>query len=229
LIAAAVDWYAVARDIKKLEYITKPAVMVLLIGAAGIYWGQGAPDSQALFTMLALSFSLIGDVFLMLERDYFLQGLVAFFAAHICYVAAFGLSKPFYAIDNYLIVVLVFLGGALYLRFLKGMREKGEAALAVPVAFYVIAISTVVYAAWTLGNRSLGFGGAVHIVRGQPVLESDWPLSPRNTATIGAALFMVSDALIGWTRFVRPIRWAPVAIIVTYHLAQVFLVLALLR
>jgi uncharacterized membrane protein YhhN len=222
LIAAAVDWYAVVHDNKRLEYATKPAVIVLLIGVAGIYWNQGAPEDQALFTILALGFSLAGDVFLMLERDMFIQGLASFFAAHVCYVLAFGLSKPYVAIDNYLIVLLVGLGGVLYLRFLKGMREKGQAALAVPVALYVVAISTMVYAAWTLGDHPSA-GGGLRLYH-----EKHWPLSPRNTATIGAGLFMFSDALIGWTRFVRPIRWAPLAIIVTYHLAQTLLVLALL-
>jgi hypothetical protein len=96
----------------------------------------------------------------------------------------------------------------------------------------VIAISTMVYAAWTLANppintvMSAGVATGVDLV---PSRSSSWPLSPRNTAFIGAILFLSSDALIGWTRFVRSIRWAPVAIMATYHLAQVFLVLALLR
>ena len=38
-------------------------------------------------------------------------------------------------------------------------------------------------------------------------------------AIAGAALFFVSDALIGETRFVRPASWGPVAVIITYHLA----------
>ncbi|MEA2433434.1 MAG: hypothetical protein QOG54_891 [Actinomycetota bacterium] len=231
LVVAALDWRAVAADDKRAEYFFKPAVMVLLIGAAAIFWSRGASDNQAIFTILALGFSLAGDVFLMQERDMFLQGLVAFFAAHICYILAFGLSRPYFAIDNYLIVLLALIGGALYLRFLKGMREKGQTALAVPVALYVIAISMVVYAAWTFGDRIAGQFGSVEILRSfsSEPHGAIWHLSPRNTATIGAVLFMGSDALIGWTRFVRPIRWAPVAIIVTYHLAQVFLVLALLR
>ena len=44
----------------------------------------------------------------------------------------------------------------------------------------------------------------------------------------GAALFMFSDSVIAWNRFVRPLAWAPVTIMVTYHLGQAGLVLSLL-
>jgi len=37
----------------------------------------------------------------------------------------------------------------------------------------------------------------------------------------------VSDSLIAENRFVRPLPWAPVAIIVTYHIAQAGLVWSL--
>ena len=47
------------------------------------------------------------------------------------------------------------------------------------------------------------------------------------TAAIGALLFLTSDALIALNRFVTPFASAPLAIIVTYHLGQLFLVSAL--
>jgi len=47
-------------------------------------------------------------------------------------------------------------------------------------------------------------------------------------AALGAILFLVSDTLIAWDRFVRPRAWSAVAIIVTYHLGQLGLVVGLL-
>ena len=47
-------------------------------------------------------------------------------------------------------------------------------------------------------------------------------------ATVGAGLFMFSDSLIAINRFVKPMTWAPMAIIVTYHLGQAGLVASLL-
>jgi uncharacterized membrane protein YhhN len=46
-------------------------------------------------------------------------------------------------------------------------------------------------------------------------------------AAAGALLFLVSDALIAWNRFVRPLPRAQLAIMVTYHLGQLGLVTAL--
>ncbi|MND07109.1 YhhN-like protein [compost metagenome] len=46
-------------------------------------------------------------------------------------------------------------------------------------------------------------------------------------ATAGALLFMASDAMIAFNRFVAPFAAARVAIIVTYHLGQFLLVYAL--
>jgi hypothetical protein len=48
-------------------------------------------------------------------------------------------------------------------------------------------------------------------------------------AGVGASLFFASDALIAWNRFVIPVRWAPVAIMVTYHVGQAGLVTSLVR
>jgi uncharacterized membrane protein YhhN len=46
-------------------------------------------------------------------------------------------------------------------------------------------------------------------------------------ATLGAPLFFASDGLIAWDRFVEKLSWGRVAIIVTYHLGQLGLVVAL--
>jgi alkenylglycerophosphocholine/alkenylglycerophosphoethanolamine hydrolase len=46
-------------------------------------------------------------------------------------------------------------------------------------------------------------------------------------AALGALLFFASDGIIAWDRFVQKLSWARLAIIVTYHLGQCGLVLAL--
>ena len=40
----------------------------------------------------------------------------------------------------------------------------------------------------------------------------------------GAVLFYVSDATLAWNRFLEPRRFGPLAVMVTYHLAQAGLV-----
>lgn len=84
---------------------------------------------------------------------------------------------------------------------LRALLARGEKELVGPVVAYMAVISVMVACA-------IGTGDAVAIA--------------------GAALFMLSDSLIAWNRFVRPLAWAPVTIMVTYHLAQSGLVLSLL-
>jgi uncharacterized membrane protein YhhN len=48
-------------------------------------------------------------------------------------------------------------------------------------------------------------------------------------AAVGAVLFVASDSMIAWDRFVAKVRNASVLIMVTYHLGQAGLVLSLLH
>lgn len=84
---------------------------------------------------------------------------------------------------------------------LRALLHRGEKELVGPVVAYMTVISVMV---------------ACAIGTGDPV------------AIAGAVLFMLSDSLIAWNRFVRPLAWAPVTIMVTYHLAQAGLVVSLL-
>jgi uncharacterized membrane protein YhhN len=44
----------------------------------------------------------------------------------------------------------------------------------------------------------------------------------------GCLLFVLSDTILGHDRFVLERRWAPVLVMLTYHAAQVLIVLGLL-
>ncbi|MEY9932887.1 putative membrane protein YhhN [Catenulispora sp. GP43] len=220
LVIALADWTAVSRramdpasvGARRAEYAAKPLTMVLLIAAAlAIADGHDAKASIVATMAAALVLSLIGDVFLMLPEDSpsadrdFVAGLGAFLLAHVAYIAAFVQLHAHggYAI-SFVITGLV-LAGALFatvgLRVQRAAAEE-DPALGVPVLAYVSVISLMVVAAWWTG---------------------DMRIIP------GALLFAVSDAMIGWTRFVRKDWELDVPIIVTYHLAQILLVLGLVR
>jgi uncharacterized membrane protein YhhN len=78
--------------------------------------------------------------------------------------------------------------------------RRTDRRLTGPVAAYITAISVMV--ACAIGTR-LPF------------------------AIVGALLFYLSDACIGWSRFVRDFPQSRMAIITTYHLGQIGLVLGL--
>jgi uncharacterized membrane protein YhhN len=196
-LAATGDWAAVAAGNKRLEYVCKPAVLVALTAAA-LALDPDDPTVRAWF-VVALVFSLAGDVFLMLPGDLFVAGLAAFLVGHLAYVGGFlaaGVSAPAVLAGLAVVAVALLLVGR---PLLAGARRK-EPAMVVPVAAYMAVISAMLVTA-------IGAGPGL--------------------AVAGAALFYTSDALIGLGRFVRAWRWSPLAVIVTYHLGQGLLVVSL--
>jgi uncharacterized membrane protein YhhN len=222
------DWVAVARENKRAEYILKPATLgILFLGALflkpanhAVGWTMYAPLSQVpqafpttsmwVFTLVALALSLAGDVFLMLPRDLFVAGLGAFLLAHIAYVAAFNPSAPPEPLTILAAIGVAAVAIPLYLRMRAGMLAKGQTEFAIPVAVYVVAIGAMVVSAIATAGRP------------------QWPAVNSALAIAGAISFMTSDSMIGWNRFVREFPNANVAIMATYHVGQVLLVLGLL-
>lgn len=207
LVPAIADWGAVARDDRRLERVFKPATMVTLMVVAAATW-EGAYDGRFAATVLALVFSLSGDIFLMQDRDLLLPGLASFLVAHLCYIAAFG-GPVLSGYSVFLATSLILFSGVLFLLVRQGLRRDGRTTLIVPVFVYTAVISIMVLTALTAPGAN------------------GWERAAVNWAALGALLFYVSDALIGLHRFVVEMRQAPVAIMVTYHLGQIALVYAL--
>ena len=85
LLFAVLEAIAVSKNIRQLEYIAKPAVMICLF--LWLYASTGL-QGQAFWFGLGILLSLIGDVLLMFSLDrLFLFGLVAFLFTHIFYLA----------------------------------------------------------------------------------------------------------------------------------------------
>ena len=203
LVAAAVavalvDWVAVARDDRRLEYVAKPLTMVLLVAAAVA--SDPVDDTARTWFVVALVCSLAGDVFLMLPRDAFVPGLASFLVAHVAYIVGLrylGTSPTGLVVGIAVVAVALPL---LAPRVLGAIRRSDEPALTVPVVLYMIVISAMVVAA--------GASGVV-------------------LALVAAVAFYASDALIAWTRFVADLPRGRLLVMTTYHLAQVGFVLAL--
>lgn len=197
-VVAALDWYAVGRGDQRLEYVMKPLTMVVLIGAALAL--DDVDGTARSWFVAALVLSLAGDVFLMLPSDQFVPGLASFLLGHIAYIIGLqSLDTSTTGLVIGLVVVVIALP-ALGLRIANAVRSGDEPALLGPVVAYMLVISAMVVSASSTGNVF---------------------------AVAGAVSFYASDALIAWTRFIEDFPWGRVAIIVTYHLAQVGLVLSL--
>lgn len=206
-VAAVVDWVGVARHDRHLRVVAKPLTLVLLIGVA-VALDAEDPTVREWF-LAGLVLSLAGDAFLLLPDDRrlgpvepFVLGLASFLLGHIAYIVGMviGTDGPAPLLALFGVAVTASGAGAVGPRLLRGVRRTSPDLL-IPVIAYMAVISLMVVAA---------FGRAV-------------PL-----AMAGALSFYASDAILGWNRFVTPSRRAELAVMVTYHLAQVGLVLSLL-
>jgi uncharacterized membrane protein YhhN len=196
--AAAANWWSRWSHHRPTELWSKPLTLVALIGAA-IALDPADPAVRVWF-VVALVLSLAGDVLLMLPGDHFVPGLGAFLLAHLAYVVGLAVAglDPLGVLEGLLVVGAAF--GVVGSRLVAGIRAS-EPAMAGPVTAYMGVISAMVVCAFGTGD---------------------------GVAIAGAVLFYVSDALIGWGRFVRPFDWGRLAVMVTYHVGQVLLVLSLL-
>lgn len=200
LVAAGGDWVAVQQERKGLEYVCKPLTMLLLLGVALAIDVDADANAVRVWFVVALVLSLMGDVLLMVPKDLFVFGLAAFLAGHLAYIV--GMHVEGVAGVRFLVGIVVVMAvlAVLGTVILRKVRAGPDRELAGPVVAYMLVISAMVASA-------IGVGGASVIV--------------------GAGLFYVSDALIAWNRFVAKTRQAGLSIMVTYHLAQIGLVLSL--
>jgi uncharacterized membrane protein YhhN len=198
---ALIDWIAVARTNRKLEYLVKPAVMVILILGLVLY-GEILPSPLGWLFVAGLLFSLLGDVLLMLPSR-FIPGLLAFLAAHVLYVLAFNVEGWLLTLPSAALALLVAaIALPILLRVRRGLQTAGRNNLWPPVAIYGVVLALTLWS--TLCTT----------------LRPTWPSTAAVLTAIGGALFFASDALNAWERFVNRFPFSRVVVMVTYHLAQ---------
>lgn len=198
-VMSMLDWVAVARDISVLEYVSKPvATAAFLATVIALDVGH---DASWGWRMAALVFCILGDVFLMLPKNLFVPGLASFAVAQVMFTISFAMGDT--SATRWIIAAIVAIPVALVLakRFVGAIRRSGHSELVVPVSVYVMVITSMAVAAVASGSV---------------------------VAVAGATIFMLSDALIAETRFVKARPWHSVGIMVTYHLALAGLAISLL-
>ncbi|SDO76998.1 Uncharacterized membrane protein YhhN [Pedococcus dokdonensis] len=200
-LVAPVNWWSVAVRGRRREWVSKPLVLGLLLVTA---WRCGANDTTAgTWLLVALALSLVGDVALLSDsQPRFVAGLGSFLLAHLAFVVAFAhLGMPRGDLALVGLVLVAGLAATVGRLVVPAARQEGGAVLGAAVAGYMGVIGAMVVAAWATGH----------------------PL-----VALGASVFMVSDAVLALDRFVRERRFGSLAVMVTYHLAQVLLVLGVL-
>lgn len=203
-LVAVGDWGAVSRGLLRVEYLLKPLTLALLIAAAiTADLGPAQP-----WVVAALGFGLLGDVGLMLSDDAadppdacFLLGLGSFLIGHVCYLIGFA-RHGLHPLP--LLVGLLVVGCAAGLTLpavLREARRSGGVELTTVVAGYALVLAAMAVLAVGTGSPETAAGGL---------------------------LFLGSDLAIASGRFGKPIPRGPLVVAVTYHLAQLLLVIGLI-
>ena len=192
---ALTDWFGVITARQGVRYVAKPATLLALIAVAVAL--DPVDPTVRTWMVVGLALSLAGDVLLMLPERWFVAGLASFLTGHLAYVV--GLAVAPTSVPGLLVgsAVVIAAGALLGRRIVDAVRAGPHPGLTGPVAAYIAVISVMVVAAF----------GTVAAA-----------------AIVGALLFYISDAMLAWNRFVRPLRHGGLAVMVTYHLGQAGLV-----
>ena len=198
-VAAVANWISRSRPNGRMETITKPLVTLLVIALAAVL-RTSFPATRG-WVLAGLVACLIGDVLLLPIIDNFVGGLGAFLIGHVLFGVAV-LSRPHghWVWAMLAVVPVALIVGRFGPPIVSGARTKAP-ALGIAVAAYLVVIASMALMVALTGSQ---------------------------IAMVGAALFVVSDTLLGFDLFSRSVSWARVGIMITYHLALVGLTLGLL-
>ena len=190
-------------QVEILHLVFKP---LLLIVISVWFYLETKSNYNGFAKLMQAGFLLawVGDVLLMfVERDpmFFMLGLGAFLTTHVLYVLAFKKSVSDSATPSYLkkhpmaSAPFVLLGGVLFFMLYP---ELGE--LLIPVFIYTsVIVAMVIFALNRMGRVS----------------ELSFKL-----IYYGALVFMLSDSLLAVNKFLPPIPYSGVLIMVPYIVAQ---------
>lgn len=188
------------------HYIAKPAIVVSLMFLF-IKTSEGISKSIKRITILALGFSVLGDILLMFvdqSPHFFTVGLVAFLLAHIMYIVVFLKHRNKQkSIVGFVILLLVYASGLFYL------LKDGLGDMLIPVIVYMIVILSMATTAF---------------IRKGIVNQMSY-----NLVFVGAIFFMISDSILALNKFYQPIPFSNISIMLTYALAQFLIVIGILK
>jgi uncharacterized membrane protein YhhN len=205
LMFAALESLALWKKWTRLEYLAKPAVMVILFLWL---WTSIRLNGVSLWFGLGILLSLTGDVLLMVSLDrFFLAALVVFLLAHVVYLIGFNIPVPEFSAWGFVLAVMVGLGGARVIRrILVALAANGQNRMRTPIIIYGTVISLMLLSA---------------IMK---LTDLTWNSNAGVLVSVGAFLFYVSDIILAWNKFVSPIQHGRVYNIGAYHLGQIALI-----
>ncbi len=200
-----VDLTAIYEGWAVIRVATKPLLMILLLVFVSVRLEIVTTEKRLLQS--AILASLAGDIFLLLDTGgsiWFMLGLIAFLVAHIFYIILFvRIRRKNQPRKKWNIVVLALL--AAYVGLFFYLLYPGLGSLKIPV---------IVYASVLAGMLGMAFHAF-------DTTKQTFGMF----AVMGAFLFLISDSLLAINKFYSSFFLSGVLIMLTYGLAQLFIVL----
>mgnify|MGYP003574989249 CR=1 FL=1 len=183
------------------EFVFKPLIVISLM--VFYFYQTKLKGRFAKRIFFGLFFGLVGDVLLMFNHinpSFFIYGLVAFLIGHLLYITAFYLDYKYNpSIEKKATRWALLIFGVFCLGFYMVLRPY-LGNMKIPVMVYAFVISL-------MGIMAVNRKGRVGTVSYKLILT-------------GAVLFICSDGILAYNKFVEGFRFAGVAIMATYMLAQ---------
>ena len=204
-IVALGELVAIAAQLEVLGMVCKPLIMVTL----GVYYLSSAGIDRSYVVLLAIIFSLAGDVSLMFDSVnsiYFIIGLVSFLISHVFYIIAYRqhqndeYADALQGIQKLRAAFPIVLAGT----GLVVILYPALGALKFPVIVYALVLVVMVL-------NALFRTGRTSVV-------SFW------FVFVGAMFFMVSDSLLALNKFLTPLPHSGLLIMSTYISAQFLII-----
>lgn len=202
-LIAIVDIVAISFHNYQIPFIAKPLLLPVLM--ITLFSSSHNSDRRWLI-MIGLLFSFAGDVFLLFEESnslFFILGLASFLITHVFYILFFLSPKKAgrsLLIQKPFLILLVIVYSGVLLFFL--IPKLG--ALTVPVVLYAIILSIMFLSSLHVYDKVSTSVGKLFIA--------------------GAGFFVLSDSLLAINKFYMPLPAAGFSIMITYCLAQYFIV-----
>jgi len=205
LIFAGLDSLALWKKWLRLEYLAKPAVMLVLFLWLWISTGL---SRAPLWFGIGILLSLTGDVLLMISLDrFFLAGLMVFLLAHVAYLIGFNTPVPEISAWGFILAIMVGLGSMrIVRRILIALTANGQVRMRAPIIIYGTVISLMLLSAM------------------MKLTDLTWNTGAAALVGVGAFLFYISDIILAWNKFVSPIQHGRIYNIGAYHLGQIALI-----
>lgn len=192
--------------LSNFHYWTKPAIVLSLI-IFFLMSSHHLSRPTKILTLLALLFSLSGDILLMFvatSSNYFIGGLISFLVAHVLYIFIF-LKRRNHKIWSVPLLLMLIIYGSMIFYFLN----DGLGALLLPVLMYMLVIFIMT---WTASLRKGKVSKDSYIL-----------------VLIGALLFVASDSILALNKFAFPVFLSSLSIMLTYAIAQFMIILGITK